>query len=170
MTWKYGRPLVLKSPPHTARIKLLLEMFPEARFVHIHRNPYVFFQSTKHLNWFAQPFYAFQRCDAQRMEARILRQYREMYDAFFEERGLIPRGHFHEVGFEALEADSLAQMRKLYEALDLPDFRHVEPVLRHYLDSIAGYKKNTWPELPADVRARIAKEWRRCFEAWGYAT
>src|SRR3954452_13836592 len=28
LTWKYNRPLLLKSPPHTSRIKLLLDMFP----------------------------------------------------------------------------------------------------------------------------------------------
>jgi hypothetical protein len=44
----YRRPgrLLLKSPTHTARIKLLLEVFPDARFVHIVRNPYVVFSST----------------------------------------------------------------------------------------------------------------------------
>src|SRR5262249_32216080 len=40
LTWKYGRPLVLKSPPHPCRIRLLLDLFPDARFVHIRRNPY----------------------------------------------------------------------------------------------------------------------------------
>ena len=168
LTWKYGRPLVLKSPPHTARIKLLLAMFPEARFVHIHRNPYVVFQSTKHLNLFAQPFYAFQRCDAQRLEARILRQYREMYDAFFEERGLIPKGHFHEVGFEDLEHDPVQNMQTLYEALALSDFNVVEGPLRRYVESLAGYRKNTFPELSVELRQRIARDWRRGFEEWGY--
>ena len=38
-TLKYNRSLLLKSPPHTARIRLLLEMFPNARFVHILRDP-----------------------------------------------------------------------------------------------------------------------------------
>ena len=37
LTLKYQRRLLLKSPTHTARIKLLLEVFPDARFVHIHR-------------------------------------------------------------------------------------------------------------------------------------
>src|SRR5258708_2723896 len=38
----YRRPgrLILKSPTHTCRIKTLLEMFPEAPFVHIRRDPY----------------------------------------------------------------------------------------------------------------------------------
>jgi len=30
-------------PPHSCRIKTLLEMFPDARFVHIMRDPYVVF-------------------------------------------------------------------------------------------------------------------------------
>src|SRR5437899_11077712 len=40
------RPFILKSPPHTARIPLLLEMFPAAKFVHIHRDPVAVFQSS----------------------------------------------------------------------------------------------------------------------------
>jgi hypothetical protein len=57
----------------------------------------------------------------------------------------------------------------MYEALSLPDFGHVEPGLRRYLASIAVYRKNTFPDLPAELRARVAREWRRCFEEWGYA-
>ena len=41
--------IVLKSPPHTARIRVLLEMFPKAKFVHIVRDPYVIFPSTVNL-------------------------------------------------------------------------------------------------------------------------
>jgi len=37
--------LLLKSPVHTARIKLLLKLFPDAQFVYIHRNPYDVFRS-----------------------------------------------------------------------------------------------------------------------------
>src|SRR5690242_17212980 len=36
LQWRYQRPLILKSPPHTARIQLLQELFPGAKFVHIH--------------------------------------------------------------------------------------------------------------------------------------
>ncbi|HYE56280.1 MAG TPA: sulfotransferase, partial [Chitinophagaceae bacterium] len=42
-----GRRLVLKSPPNTARIKELLEMFPDASFVFIHRDPLDVYASTK---------------------------------------------------------------------------------------------------------------------------
>ncbi len=41
-----GRRLIIKSPPHTARIRTLLKLFPDARFVHISRNPYEIYPST----------------------------------------------------------------------------------------------------------------------------
>ncbi|MHA1758336.1 MAG: sulfotransferase, partial [Promethearchaeota archaeon] len=41
-----GRQLILKNPVNTARVKLLLDMFLEAKFIHIYRNPYVVFAST----------------------------------------------------------------------------------------------------------------------------
>ena len=59
-------------------------------------------------------------------------------------------------------------MRGTYEALALPDFGHVEAALRRYVESLSGYLKNTLPELPPDLRERIAGEWRRCFDEWGY--
>jgi len=48
VTLECGKRIVLKNPPHTSRIKILLEMFPDARFVHILRDPYVVFASTIH--------------------------------------------------------------------------------------------------------------------------
>jgi hypothetical protein len=98
----------------------------------------------------------------------ILRRYRLMYDVFFEERGLIPPGHFHELAFEDLEKDPVGQLRALYERLDLPDFEAVRPALEDYVRSEAGYRKNEHPDLPAPLRSRIAQEWRRNFEEWGY--
>src|SRR5215208_2723811 len=152
MTWKLGRPLVLKSPPHTGRIRLLLEMFPDARFVHIHRDPYTVFQSSLHLYEKIIPLIRLHRSDRIDMTARILRQYTEMHDAFFEERPLIPAGRFHEVRFEDLERDPVGQVRTLYESLSLPAFADVEPELRRYVDTLAGYRKNAHAKLAPELR------------------
>jgi hypothetical protein len=168
LSFKYAKPMVLKSPGHTCRIKLLLDLFPDARFVHIRRNPYDVFQSTIHTVRKVMPWWALQRPDYSNLEDRTLRQYKEVYEAFFEECRLIPNGHFHEISFESLEADPIGQVRSIYKALSLPDFGYVEPALRRYLDSVAGYKKNKLPELAPDLRLRVAREWRRYFEEWGY--
>ncbi|MEX2169106.1 MAG: sulfotransferase [Pirellulales bacterium] len=169
LTWKYRRPLVLKSPPHTCRIRLLLELFPNARFVHIHCNPYAVFQSSQHTFRVIFELHRLQRYRREDLDEWILRQYRTMYDAFFEERELIPSGRFHEICYEDLEADPMGQMRGLYEALDLPDFAEAESALQRYVDSIAGYQKNSFRALPDDQRQRVAERWRPCFDEWGYA-
>jgi omega-hydroxy-beta-dihydromenaquinone-9 sulfotransferase len=169
LTLKYDKPLILKSPAHTGRIKFLLDMFPDARFVHIRRDPYMVFQSLVYTYANALPFGRLQDTRCVDWTERVIRQYKEVYDVFFAQRALIPDCRFHEISFEELEKDPVGEMRKLYEALALPDFGIVEPTLRTYLDSVSGYRKNVFPELAPDVRRRIADEWRKCFEEWGYS-
>jgi hypothetical protein len=167
LTWKYRRPLLLKSPPHTSRIRLLLEMFPDARFIHIHRNPYQVFQSNKHQDAMAYRSFTLQRPELD-LDGYILRNYKRMYDAYFAERHLIPAGQFHELSFEDLETEPIAQVRTIYEMLDLPAFADFQPRLAQYVDSLASYRKNRFPELPPNLRKKIHAAWNRGFEEWGY--
>ncbi|HVR34430.1 MAG TPA: sulfotransferase [Methylomirabilota bacterium] len=168
LTFKYRRPLVLKSPPHTARIRLLLEMFPGARFVHIHRDPYRVFQSFRHYFDTAVWYTYLQRPDRTVIDDRILARYNLLYDAFFEERSLIPEGRFHEMSFEDLERDPMGEMRRLYEGLGLDGFESFRPRLRDYVDSLAAYQKNPLPEIEPEWQRAVAREWRRSFDAWNY--
>lgn len=169
LSWKHKRPLVLKSPPHTARIRRLLEIFPGARFVHVHRDPYAVFSSTRKMLTVNFAMHRLQRPPLDDLDEWIIRQYRAMYDAFFEERDLIPPGQYHEVCFEELEADPVGQMERLYEALRLPAFSAARPALERYVDGLRGYRKNEFPELPAALRRRLRDAWGPCFERWGYA-
>ena len=168
LTWKYRRPLVLKSPPHTCRIRLLLEMFPGAKFVHIHRDPCVVFQSTRKTLQTMFEWQGLQRPDLNDLEDWILEQYRDMYEVFFAERKLIPPGSYHEMAFEELEKNPIEEMRKLYEALGLPDFRAAEVEMRGYIAGLRSYRKNQFPDLPPELKARIGSMWRSSFEEWGY--
>jgi hypothetical protein len=170
LSWKYRRPLVMKSPPNTCRIRLILEMFPDARFVHIHRDPYVVYQSTCHLNKKCMEYYALQRPDLSILHRRVIRQYSEMFEAFFEEKTLIPEGRFCELSYADLVADPVGQVRQIYEKLALPEFPIVEPAIREYIRSLAGYEKNSHGELSADTRTEITRTWRRTFEEWRYPT
>jgi hypothetical protein len=168
LSWKHQRPLVLKSPPNTCRLRLILEMFPDARFVHIHRDPYVVYQSTCRLHVKCMENYALQRPDVSAIHGRVIRQYAQMFDAYFEEKSLIPKDRFCEITYADLETDPVGQMRRVYETLALPDFSAVEPAVKEYVASLAGYEKNAHGELPSEVRDEIARSWRRSFEKWQY--
>lgn len=168
LTFKYRRPLILKSPPHTARIRLLLEMFPTARFVHIHRHPYHVFQSCRHYYDTATWYSYLQKPDMGKIDTRIIARYRQLHDAFFAERHLIPAGQFHEMSFTDLEDSPTTALQTLYEKLSLPDFEKFKPTLLDYTDSLHGYRKNAFLPLETSLCEQLRDEWKRSFSEWHY--
>jgi hypothetical protein len=169
LTYKYDRPLVLKSPPNTCRLGLLLELFPDARFVHIRRDPFEVFRSMEHLiaTWTAN-YAILQNFPTFDTTEQILGQYRRMYEKYFAEKGLIPRGQLHEMAFEDLEKDPVGQLADLYDDLGLPDFGIVRGDVVRYCRSVADYRRNEYLPLPEELRSLIVQRWIRSFETWGY--
>jgi len=168
LTARHGRPIILKSPPHTGRVRMILEVFPDARFVHIRRDPYAVFSSTLGLLRALPPAFRLQAGPRGVDVEAVLRTYAEMYDAYFADRSLVPAGQLVEVAYEDLERDPLGQLRAVYDGLALGDFGPARPAIEAYLASIAGYRKNRNPAIDDATRARIAGAWSRCFDAWGY--
>lgn len=168
LTLRHGRPLVLKSPPHTGRIRMLLELFPEARFIHVHRHPQVVFQSTRRLHDAMTSAGRLQRTDPAARDEGIIRRYHAMHEAYFEERGLIPRGHLHELAFADLERDPIGQIRAAYEALALGEVEAALPRMQNYLAGMARHRNHVYAELPPLLKERLQGAWARSFEAWGY--
>jgi omega-hydroxy-beta-dihydromenaquinone-9 sulfotransferase len=169
LTLRYQKPLVLKSPPHTARVRLLLRLFPDARFIHIYRDPYTVFRSTQQLYAKAVPFSQLQEADPAQLDAGILHRYALMYDSYFADKAQIPAGRLHEVRFEDLEQDMVGQLERTYAALGLPDFARVRPRVVAYQASKAGYQKNRHQPLAEPQRAAVAQAWGQSFDQWGYS-
>ena len=163
-----GRRLILKSPPHTARIALLLELFPDARFVHIHRDPYRVFQSSLHMLTEGLPLAKMQSGDLPAPEDFVIERYNRLHDAYFGARGDVPRGQLIEIGFDDLRREPVATIARLYEQLELEDFHEMQPRLESYGQTLRDYSQNRYPPLDAQQRRRIAGAWDRSFTHWGY--
>ena len=158
--------LLFKAPDHTGKIRLVLEQFPDARFIHIHRDPYEVYASTLQMELATQPLYAYQPLDREILEEFILWRYKAMYDAFFEDLPMIPKGQFVDVAFSDLRADPIGEMIRVGREIDSDGPKL--PALQDYVNSIAGYKMNKRPPLADEVRGRVAKRWQQCFDVWGY--
>lgn len=168
LTLNDDRALLLKSPPHTARIKTILEMFPDARFVHIHRDPYRVFQSQQHFFDTACWYMYMQRPDLDAIDEGILTRHETMYDAFFEDLASLPDGRICHVAYDDLDTDAIGQLSRIYDHLSLPGFETYRPKVQAYLDSISSYKKNSYVTLDDAMKTKVAKRWSRSFETWGY--
>ncbi len=162
-----GKRLVVKNCAHTARIKTLLDLFPNAKFIHIHRNPYHVFLSTLYMHRTVLLRSQLQEIEPDQVEAHVLRFYDQLMRRFLADRSLIPAGNLVEIRFEDLEVSPLAQLRQVYDGLGLPGFAAAEPGFRSYIDSIADYKKNTY-EMDGNVIEKVNQHWQFAFDQWGY--
>lgn len=170
LTVRHGKPLVFKSPCHTARIPMILEIFPDARFVHIHRDPFTVFQSTRHMETKVGPFFQFQRRDPRRVDEFILWRYRAMYEAYLADRALIPDGQLYEVSYHDLVDETIPTLDRIYDTIGLGEFEPARPAVERYLARVNGYRRNRYEEMGDDVRRQVVEQWGAAFEAWGYPT
>jgi hypothetical protein len=162
------RRLVLKSPTHTGRVRTLLTVAPDARFIHIARHPDEVYASTAAFWRAMNAEMALQDVrDAFRVHRRVVDWLRLMYDAYLEDRKSLPPDRLVELRYEELVADPVAAMADVYRQLDLGDFARAEPAIRAHLHRVAGYRTNRHALDPViAVELRIA--WRAYFEAFGY--
>jgi len=163
-----GRRLLIKNPVYTARVRLLSEMWPEAKFIHIHRNPYKVFVSMR--NFYAQLFgeFALEPYNHVDVDNFILATYRRMMDAYTKESAGLPEGRLVELAFEDFQKAPMAELKRVYGKLDLPGFAAAEPRFADYLDSVREYRKNTY-SFPAEAKERVSRHWQPYIERWSYS-
>ncbi|MAI81095.1 MAG: hypothetical protein CL917_19295 [Deltaproteobacteria bacterium] len=162
-----GKRLVLKTPPNTGRIDVLLDMFPDARFVNIVRNPYPVYQSMRNMYRKTLPGAVLQQIDWQQIDAWIVQAYQSQMQKYLAQRSLIPDRHLVEIKYEELEAHPLETLEDIYEKLNLGDFEVQRPRLVSYLESLGEYKKNHF-EFPSDIVETVNRSWGFAFDAFGY--
>ena len=162
-----GTQYLSKNPPHTGRVKLLLEMFPNAKFIYLKRNPYTVFEST--VNFFTKTIrpLKLQPFTDEKLIANFVEVYKRMYAAYEEQKQLIPAGHLIEVKFEDFEKDAFDLTQEIYQQLSLPGFDEAKAAIQAYLDKKKGYKKNQYKYEPTTVKM-VEENWRMALEAWGY--
>lgn len=159
--------LVLKNPHNTGRIKELLELFPKAKFIFLHRHPFDTFLSTRHHynkmigTQFLQDF------SAAEIDERILYIFETMLPKYLAERHLVPAGNLIEISFDELDKRPLETVQKIYHTLQLPSLEKAMPSIQTYLGSVTNYEKNRF-ELPDDMKSAIRDRWGFAFKEWEY--
>jgi hypothetical protein len=138
-----GRRLVLKSPTHTGRIAELHQMFPNARFIHLTRDPRKLFPSTMRL-W--RSLDQVQSLHDSYNEDQLIQYVRDcmdrMYTGYHRGRESVPSSHVMDVKYEDLVADPKNTVRRIYEQMELGDFDKVSAGLDQKLVGHKEYRTN----------------------------
>ena len=159
--------VVLKSPTHTCRISLLLDLFPNAQFVHVVRNPYDVFPSTMNLWTKLYGLHGLHPPTFENLEEVVFDTFLHLYKKVDEIRPFLKPTQFCEVRYEDLVANTAGELERVYEQLDLGDFDTLQFRLNAYLESRKQFKPNRYDMAPR-LETEISQRWRPVIERYGY--
>ncbi len=167
MTLSEGGRLLFKSPPHMGRIKLLENMYPDAQFIHIVRNPYNVFMSTKKLWRDSFAYVHLQTPSEDLVQGIILDWYEKLFKLFERDKNLIDAKSIVEVRYEDLDRQPEKTVAMIYEKLDLKKFDLMSDRLKRYVQSLKNYRKNSY-ELSVHERELVSARWKDNFVRYNY--
>ena len=168
ITYKQKKPIILKSPPHTGRIKILREMYPDAKFIHIARDPRKLYPSTMKLWRSLEQVQGLQRPTSnEKLHPFVLRSLQNMYSSFELGRVGLTDGQIIDVKYEELAADSIGVVERIYRQLNLGDFETIRPSLEARKESEREYKTNRFGMDPETERA-VMEAWASYADRYGY--
>ena len=167
ITVETPKTLVLKSPPHTGRIKVILERFPDAKFVYIHRNPYVLFPSTYNLWTKLSNTHGLQLPKGKNLVEKVLSNFEEMDAAYTADLPLLKPGQITEISYDQLVADPVATIEKIYQDINIDGFEENREKFEAFAKTQKNYKKNKFSIAP-DIADMIADRWKPYLDRYGY--
>ena len=168
------RRLLLKSPCHTGRVRHLLQLHPNALFVHVHRHPIDVFLSSIHMANTTYGYMFLQQPKSGDLKEYILKQGEILMQEYMEcvDEGLLVEGkNWTEISFEELTQNPFVTVQSIYRKLGLKMDALYQVELQIYCDkTLEGYQRNQYPVslLTAEMLHEVKIRWRGQFDRWGY--
>lgn len=159
---------ISKNPPNTGRVKQLLEMYPNARFMHIHRNPVNVILSTRNFYDKMLPHLQLQSVNWEELNENILQMYSIMMKDYLKDKELIPKGQLMELSFEDLEENPQEIIKEVYRSLSLKGYENAKPYFDAYLEKSKHYQKNKH-KIEKSLLDAIQKECGFSMELYKYS-
>lgn len=163
-----GKRLVLKNPYNTARIRILLELFPNAKFIHIYRNPFNIYVSALHDFIKEAEEMALQEFSEEEFARLCYDLYEQLMSAYWAAKPLVPAGNLCEVSYETFEQQPQQEIERIYAELGLGGNDTQRKEVADYLASISDYKKNRYTYSP-ELAQQIASRWGFAIDKLHYA-
>lgn len=150
--------LVLKSPPNTGRINKLKELFPDAKFVFISRNPYELFASMKRLWLVTINYHSLGSTKGIDIDELIFEGFEILLKAYLEQKVSLSQGELIEIDYQELVAYPVSAMSKIYSQLRLPEFELCKAPIERFAKIQKSYERLNHT-LPEELMQRIKTKW-----------
>ena len=163
--------LLLKSPTHTGRLGWLAEAFPNARFIHLVREPVSLFSSAQLLLHAMFSTQALNVTDIE-SEALIDEAVFENFDSLYKHfdsdcAGLAP-DRLLTVKYENIKTSPMDQVQQIYDFLYIDLSTDMAARVAEELAAREQYRPNQHAPDP-DLEEKVRQRWRAYGERYGYS-
>ncbi len=159
--------LLIKNPGDTARIQHLLDIYPDAKFIFIHRNPYDVFYSNLKLWSIVANTVSLQKISERERKDIVLYVYQKLHQKYLEQKKLLRPGQLIEIRHENLIKYPLDALQQIYEKLGLEGFEEAAPFFYSKIEGESPWRKGTYQYQSEDI-AEINEKWDFAFDLWHY--
>jgi hypothetical protein len=135
-----GNRPVLKNPVNSGRIRNLTQLFPEAKYLFIMRNPVVTYLSSKKFFCQLYPTLNLEEFSTEQINKMLLDVYVMLLSDYLAHRSLISQENLIEIRYEEFELNPMYHLEKIYERFHLGDFTAVAPQFQAYLHTQKDHK------------------------------
>ncbi|MCX6281315.1 MAG: sulfotransferase [Bacteroidetes bacterium] len=168
LTYQHQGIILSKNPFHSLRISILLEAFPQARFIHMHRHPFAVVPSTVNMWEILQKENSLSGNVHKYSIEEICRVIKLMNDRIHHAADSIPSGSYTEARFEDLEKDPFGTVKKIYSDLELEFPDQQERKINEFMSVNNNFRKNCFL-LPADDKMLILAELKDYMRKYSYS-
>lgn len=165
---KNGKSLLLKSPDDTGRVGILNELYPNAKFIHIYRDPYKVIISTIGLFKTLFPMFSLQDFpDDEYVENFIIDLYARLYTQYIEDKKNIPDNRLIEIAYEDFVKAPTAVLKDIYEKLEIDGYEEARPKFEEYISSLGNYQTNKF-DISEELKQKINEKLGTFIDYFGY--
>ncbi|MDX9905650.1 MAG: sulfotransferase [Bacteroidales bacterium] len=139
-----GKRLLLKNPFHSLRIPFIREVFPNAKFIHLHRHPYEVVASSLSL-WKVvardnqlkgKPVFPGTEAVAEGLK--------KFYSVIERDLAGLPENNYFEISYESLVKDPILELNRLYVRLGMDFSDAARQNMAARLQKVSNFRKNTY--------------------------
>ncbi len=152
LTFGNNKQVLIKNPFHSMRIQTLCDVFPDARFIHIYRNPFDVIPSTIRM-W---DIIARQNCMNRKWTkpdvTEVSKLYQTMLNKIEADLSLMPEGRVSTVKYETFEKQPLEEIKRIYNEIGAEFHKELEEKIEKFLEDEKDFKKNEHRLNPEEIK------------------
>jgi hypothetical protein len=152
-----GSRALIKNPVHTGRLEMLNQIYPDAQYIFMIRNPVKVYLST--MNFMHELFQttALEEYTYEQLSEIILENYQHFLQDYIRTKDLIDPERILEVRFEDLRADPVQRLEQVYRQFSMQGFEKVSEGFTSHARSERAHRMNTYTLSEGELERVLAK-------------